>query len=49
MAHWDGAQDQAKMAKITQKHPYLWRSQQKSSNPIRKFFFQFWLQDLLNP
>jgi len=23
MAHWDGAQGQAKMAKITQKHPYL--------------------------
>jgi len=25
MAHWDGAQGQAKMAKTTQKHPYLWR------------------------
>jgi len=38
MAHWDGAQGQAKMAKITQKHPYLWRSPQKSSNPKRKKF-----------
>jgi len=42
MAHWDGAQGQAKMAKITPKHPYLWRSPQKSSNPKRKnFFFDF--------
>jgi len=39
MAHWDGAQGQAKMAKITQKHPYLWRSPQKSSNPKRKILF----------
>jgi len=23
MAHWDGAQGQTKMAKITQKHSYL--------------------------
>jgi len=29
MGHWDGAQVQAKMTKITQKHPYLWRSPQK--------------------
>jgi len=36
MAHWDCAQGQAKMAEITQKHPYLWRSAQKSSNPKRK-------------
>jgi len=39
MAHWDGAQGQAKMDKITQKHPYLWRSTQKSSNSKRKNFF----------
>jgi len=39
MAHWDGAQGQPKLAKITQKHPYLWRSPQKSSNPKRKIFF----------
>jgi len=39
MAHWDGAQGQAKMAKMTQKYPYLWRSPQKSSNPNRKIFF----------
>jgi len=39
MAHWDGTQGQAKMAKTTQKHPYLWRSPQKSSNQQRKFFF----------
>jgi len=39
MADWDGAQGQAKMAKITQKHPYLWRSPQKTSNPKRKTFF----------
>ena len=39
MAHWDGAQGQEKMAKITQKHPYLWRSPQKNSNPKQKFFF----------
>jgi len=49
MAHWDGAQGQAKMAKITQKHPYLRRSPQKISNIKRKNFFRFWLQDLLNP
>jgi len=42
MAHWDGAQGQANMAKITQKHPYLWRSPQKSSNAKRKIvFFHF--------
>ena len=42
MAHWDGAQDQEKMTKITQKHPYLWRSPKKSSNPKRKnLFFDF--------
>ena len=39
MAHWDGTQDQAKMAKITQNYPYLWRSPQKSSNPKQKIFF----------
>jgi len=49
MAHLNSAQDQAKMAKITQKHPYLQRSPQKIANPKRKFFFWFWLQDLLNP
>jgi len=38
MAHWDRAQGQAKMAKITQKHPYLWHSPQKRSNPKRKIF-----------
>jgi len=41
MAHWAGAQDQAKMAKIMQKRPYLWRSPQKTSNPKRKFFNLF--------
>ena len=42
MDHWDNAQGQAKMAKITQKHPYLWRSPQKTLNPKRKkFFFDF--------
>jgi len=42
MAHWDGIQGQAKMAKMVQKHPYLWRSPQKSSNPKwKKFFFDF--------
>jgi len=42
MAHWDGAQGQAKMAKKTQKHLYLWRSPQKSSNPKRNnYFFDF--------
>ena len=39
MAQWDAAQGQAKMAKTMQKHPYLWRSPQKSSNPKRKKFF----------
>jgi len=39
MAHWDSAQGQAKMAKITQKHPYLWRFSQKASNPKWKTFF----------
>jgi len=36
MDHWHSAQGQAKMAKTTQKHPYLWRSPQKTSN--RKTF-----------
>jgi len=51
MAHWDVAQGQAEMAKITQKHPYLWRSPQKNSNPKRTncFFFRIGIQDLLNP
>jgi len=49
MAYWDGAQGQAKMAKITRKHSYLWRSPQKNSNPKQNFFFRFWLQELLNP
>ena len=39
MAYWDGAQGQAKMAKITRKHSYLWRSPQKNSNPKQNFFF----------
>ena len=39
MAHWDGAQGKAKMAKITQKRPYLWRSPQKSSNTKQNIFF----------
>ena len=39
MAHWDSAQGQPKMAKIKQKHPYLWRPPQKTSNPKRKMFF----------
>jgi len=38
MAHWDSAQGQAKIAKITQKHPYLWRSPQKTSNSKWKTF-----------
>ena len=41
MAHWDGAQGQAKMAKITQKHPYLWRSPRKAQTQHEKFFFPF--------
>jgi len=49
MAHCDGAQGQTKMAKITQKHPYLWRSPRKAQTQNKKKFFQFWLQDLLNP
>ena len=39
MIHSDGAQDQAKMAKITQKHPYLWRSPQKAQTQNEKIFF----------
>jgi len=39
MAHWDSAQGQAKMAKITQKHPYLWCFPQQTSNPKQKTFF----------
>jgi len=50
MSHWFGDQGQKKMAKITQKHPYFWRSPQKSLNPKRKmFFFLSAVQDLLNP
>jgi len=49
MAHWDGAQGQAKMAKITQKHPYLWRSPRKAQIQKEKNFLRYWLQDLLNP
>jgi len=41
MAHWDGAHGQENMAKIMQKHPYLWRFPQKSSNPKQKFFYDF--------
>jgi len=49
MTHCDNAQGQAKLAKITQKKTIC--DVQKISNPKRKnfFFFQFWLQDLLNP
>jgi len=33
-----------------QKHPYLWHSPQKTSNPNRKtFFFRCQIEDLLNP
>ena len=39
MAHWDSTQGEAKMAKITQKYPYLWRSPQKTSKPKQKTFF----------
>jgi len=40
MAHWDSAQGQANMAKITQKHPYLWRSPpRKPQTQNIKFFF----------
>ena len=49
MAHWDDPQGKAKMAKITQKHPYLWRSPQKLKPKTKNFFIWFWLQDLLNP
>ena len=45
MTHWDGGQGQAKMAKITQKHPYLRRFPRKGQTHNEKFFFQFWLQD----
>jgi len=36
MAHWDGAQGQAKMSKITQKQPYLWRSPRKAQTQNEK-------------
>jgi len=39
MAHWDSAQGQAKIGKIAQKHPYLWCSPQKTSNPKQKNIF----------
>ena len=39
MAHWDDAQGQAKMAKITQKHPYMWRSPRKALTQNEKLFF----------
>ena len=49
MAHWDSAQGQAKMAKITQKHPYLWRSSRKPQTQNEKCFFRRQLEDVLNP
>jgi len=39
MAHWDSAQGQEKTAKITQKHPYLWRSPRKPQTQNEKRFF----------
>jgi len=30
MAHWDGAQGQAKMTKMMQKHHYLWHPPRKT-------------------
>jgi len=41
MAHRDGAQGQAEMAKKTQKHPYLWRSPWKDQFQNENFFFDF--------
>ena len=38
MAYWDGAQDQEKMAKVMQKHPYLWRSPRKAQTQNKKLF-----------
>jgi len=38
MDHWDGAQGQAKMAKIMQKQPYLWRSPRKAQTQNENFF-----------
>jgi len=38
MAHLDGAQGQAKMAKITQKRPYLWRTPRKAQTQNKIFF-----------
>ena len=54
MTHWDGALGQAKMAKITQKHPYLWRSPPEKLKPKTKtflFYFDyeiFWIWRGLN-
>jgi len=39
MAHFDSAQGQAKMDKITQKHPYLRRSPQETWKAKRKMLF----------
>jgi len=50
MAHWDGAQDQAKMAKITQNTPTCDVLPKKPQTQNEKrFFFRCQLEDLLNP
>ena len=49
MAHRDGAQGQAKMAKIMQKNPTCDAPPRKAQTQNEKHFFSIWLQDLLNP
>ena len=49
MAHWDGAQGQAKMAKITQNTPICDVTPRKAQIQNKKIFFRFWLKDLMNP
>jgi len=39
MAHWDGAQGQAKMAKTTQKHPTCDTPPRKAQTKNEKIFF----------
>jgi len=41
MAHWDDAQGQAKMAKITQKNPTCDVPPRKAQTQNKKFFFRF--------
>ena len=49
MAHWDSAQGQAKMAKVTQNIPTCGAPPRKAQTQNKIFFFQFWLQGLLHP